>query len=756
MNEDLKDGFRTRVLVIEDDHLQSALVRKKLELNSFEVSTCADIAAGLQLIQMHDFAVAVLDLDLGGQSGFDFVRELTKLNSKTKVVVHSFDVSFRTVKEGLNLGVFAYVEKGRLDNELIDFCRRAESAYLNERLDAANRSIAFQLRLLEVVEHGVIATDRSGLITYWNGFSERLTHLKASEVLGRCVNDVLLLSPQDLLAVQKAISTGTSVECECQFSRSLPHPILIPLRLVVVALYDLEGVQVGSVISHHDLTSTKANEQKLNFHASLLAVNSEIGQKATESQDLRNLFQQVMVKIFDVLTLSFGHVTLRNLSNDELDSIVCIGDQSKANLRGLQIPDVENIEILEPLDGFRMPFHENGKLLGSIEGEFETSIIPTVEILTFLKSISRILAGVLRRDKATRLWKSLFENSLDAILIVTDDSKIADVNTEACTLLGYSRAEFLGLPVDCLIASDSQPMLRKGLERLQVHGKLRSEIELVSKNAKTIVAEVIAITNILPNTHMASFRDITEQRKLEKRISNQESQLNHLQRAETMGEMAAVLAHEINQPLGAIANYSGGLVYELKNANSDNAELFDTLNRICIESLKAGEIVNRLRKFISPVGFSMSKVNLNMIIQDTVKLLRNLLSNASVSLELELDPDLPNVEAEPIRIQQVLVNVIKNSAEALDKYDRKDRWIRITTKVDGHTDQILIADNGPFLSPDDFAKIFKPYHTTKINGLGMGLCISRSIMEQHHGKLIMEPGLTNGMLTIISIPISVC
>lgn len=755
MNEELKDGFRTRVLVIEDDHLQSALVRKKLELSSFDVSTCEDIEAGLQLVQMHDFAVAVLDLDLGGQSGFDFVRELTKLNSKTKVVVHSFDDSFKTVKEGLNLGVFAYVEKGRLDNELIDFCRRAESAYLSERLDAANRSIAFQLRLLEVVEHGVIATDRTGRITYWNGFSERLTHLKASEVLGRFVHDVLLLSPQDLPAVQNAIITGTSVECECQFLRSLPQPILIPLRLVVVALYDLEGIQVGSVISHHDLTSTKANEQKLSFHSSLLAVNSDIGQKATESQDPRNLFQQVMLKILDVLTLSFGHVTLRNLSSDELDLIVSIGDESKSKARGLPISDVENIQVAESMAGFRMPFYESGTLLGCIEGEFETSIVATIEILTFLKSVSRILAGVLRRDRATRLWKSLFENSLDAILIITDDSKIADVNAEACTLLGYSREEFLGLPVDSLVAFDSQPMLRKGLERLQAHGKLRSEIELVGKDKTPIVAEVIAITNILPNTHMASFRDITEQRKLEKRISNQESQLNHLQRSETMGEMAAVLAHEINQPLGAIANYSGGLVYELKTANSDNQELCDTLNRICDESLKAGDIVNRLRKFISPVAFAMSKVSLNLIIQDTVKLLRNLLSNASVTLELDLDPKLPYVEAEPIRIQQVLVNVMKNSAEALEKNDRGDRRIKVSTKVDGAVAQILIVDNGPSMSPDDFAKIFKPYHTTKANGLGMGLCISRSIMEQHHGKLVMEPSVPNGMLTVVSLPISV-
>jgi C4-dicarboxylate-specific signal transduction histidine kinase len=298
-------------------------------------------------------------------------------------------------------------------------------------------------------------------------------------------------------------------------------------------------------------------------------------------------------------------------------------------------------------------------------------------------------------------------------------------------------------------------MLRKGLERLQAHGKLRSEIELVGKDKTPIVAEVIAITNILPNTHMASFRDITEQRKLEKRISNQESQLNHLQRSETMGEMAAVLAHEINQPLGAIANYSGGLVYELKTANSDNQELCDTLNRICDESLKAGDIVNRLRKFISPVAFAMSKVSLNLIIQDTVKLLRNLLSNASVTLELDLDPKLPYVEAEPIRIQQVLVNVMKNSAEALEKNDRGDRRIKVSTKVDGAVAQILIVDNGPSMSPDDFAKIFKPYHTTKANGLGMGLCISRSIMEQHHGKLMMEPSVPNGMLTVVSLPISV-
>ena len=348
---------RPQVLVIEDDASQSALIRKKLELASFDVSVCQDVESGLRLSEQHKFAVAIVDLDLDGQSGLDFVRGLSATQSKLNVILHSIDCSFESVKEGLNLGVFAYVEKGRKDNQLVDYCHRAAAAYLSDNLDAANEEIAIQ-----------------------------------------------------------------------------------------------------------------------------------------------------------------------------------------------------------------------------------------------------------------------------------------------------------------------------------------------------------------------------------------QDQLAHFQRTATMGQMAAVLAHEINQPLGAISNFAGGLLYGLNKSNSQNSELSDTLELIHGEAMKAGGIVSRLRRFIARDPIDMKSIDLNVCIQDTIKILKNLLSNANVVIRLELDSSLPLVQADPIRIQQVLVNVLKNSAEAIRGTAIGERFVKLVTKAEDNWVLICISDNGPPLANADFSNLFKPYHTTKSNGLGMGLCISRSIVEQHRGR----------------------
>ena len=180
---------RTQVLLLEDDALQAAFIRKRLDLASFEVTVSQDVETGLRHSERQSFAVAIVDLDLSGQSGLDYVRGLIKLRNKTNVILHSVDTSFASVKEGLNLGVFAYVEKGRNDNQLIEYCHRAAAAYLSDNLDAANEAIAFQLRLLEAVDHGIIATDANGKVIYWNRFSEQLTGFSPFEVLGNSIFD---------------------------------------------------------------------------------------------------------------------------------------------------------------------------------------------------------------------------------------------------------------------------------------------------------------------------------------------------------------------------------------------------------------------------------------------------------------------------------------------------------------------------------------------------------------------------------------
>jgi PAS domain S-box-containing protein len=630
---------------MEDDESQAALIRKKLQQAFFDVTVCQDVETGLRLSEEQKFVVAIVDLDLGGKSGFDFVRGLTRIGINTKVILHSVDSTFESAKDGLNLGVFAYVEKGRHDNQLIEQCHRAAAAYLSENLDVANEEIAFQLRLLEAVDHGIIATIMDGSIVYWNRFSENLTGFSQMESMGKSIFDFLLLEPNERQLVQRQIQSGGIWQGECKLRMNSRGSEPIFVRLVISVLRDSRGVIMGSVISYHDLSEAKQHEQRLEQRANLLAINAELGRLAVVITDRNTFLRQVIKKIDDGLSLGSGRVLLTNATSKTIETLANVGLNSRAALGEIQLIDVDQLQLGESIDGFRIPLHENENLIGFIEGEFNSARIVGQENRGFLQSVSSLVSGVLLRNWTTHLW------------------------------------------------------------------------------------------------HLS-----------EKLISEKQDQLTHAQRTSTLGQIAATLAHEINQPLGAICNFTGGLLYGLKKSGSTDSELSETLELVHGEATKAGVIVNRLRKYLTLDVFQLQRMDVNTCIHDTLKILKNLISNANAVTRLELDSSGAIIEADPIRIQQVLVNVIKNSVEAIHGIEQTERSVRITTSTVDNWVQICILDNGPALANSEIADLFKPYHTTKPGGLGMGLCISRSIIEQHQGSMNMTQMIPNGMLTTIRIP----
>jgi PAS domain S-box-containing protein len=754
MNDINREPKRTQVLLIEDDESQAALIRKKLKPLFFDVVVCHDVEVGLKLSREQNFAVAIVDLDLGGQSGLDFVRGLNQTRCKTNVILHSVDSTFESAKEGLNLGVFAYVEKGRNDNQLVEQCHRAAAAYLSDNLDVANEEIAFQLRLLDSVDHGIIATSTDGKIVYWNRFSENLTGLSQKESLGKSVFDVFLLGPNDRQLVQRQIETGGIWQGECKLQLNSGESAPIFVRVAISVLRDSRGILIGSVIAHHDLSSVKQNEQRLERRAKLLAINADLGRLAVEITDRNTFLRQVIEKIDEGLSLECGRVLLTHPTGETIETLATVGNNSKGALGAFPLTSEDQLLFDESTNSFRIPFSENGKLIGFIEGEFKSARKFGQEKKDFLQSVSSLVSGVLLRNWATHLWQSLFEHSLDALFIANDQGQFSNFNQEACELLGYSRGELSKLSlVDLAVVDRSQNSLAL-IHQLIAKRKLRGELELIRKDKTVLLVEFLAVANILPGVHIAHVRDITGRKLSEKLISEQQDQLTHAQRTSTLGQIAATLAHEINQPLGAISIFSGGLLYGLKKSDSSDSELSDTLELIHGEALKAGVIVNRLRKYMTPNALHLKRIDVNTSIHDTLKILKHLLSDSNSFVRLELESSLPMVEVDPIRMQQVLVNVIKNSLEAIQSIERTERIVRLTTRSVDNLVQICISDNGPALADFEIADFFKPYHTTKPGGLGMGLCISRSIIEQHRGTMNMTQMIPNGMLTTIQIPVA--
>ncbi len=744
---------KLHVLVIEDDPFQSALIEKKLELADFEVSCCKSIAEGLQLASQREFPIAVVDLDLGGESGLDFVQSLSRASPKTRAIIHSIDTSFETVKKGVNVGIFAYVEKGRNDNQLVDECHRAAAAYFRGRLDSANRKIAFQLRLLGAVDHGIIATNTSGGIIYWNRFSEKLTGIASSDALGRSILDFISVSVVDRKLLGKQMNSGGSWQGEVTFKPNLNLKVSVLVRLVLSVLKDSDGNQIGSAISIHDLTAIKANEERLERRAKLLEINAELGRLATEIEDREQFLKHCLTKLNDGLGLKYGQLIMIGPTDQSVSCIASVGDLTAANAGGQKLTNVDELHLQNPIEGFRIPFFDNGKQVGCIEGFFENSRPVSHEKRNFLQSISSLIAGVLLRNSAIHLWRSLFENSLDAVLLVGNDFQIVNVNQAATEVFGYPRTELLGMNAQHLVQKTQDSRMRLLGQTFLKKGQLRGEIELVGKDQQTKVCEFFAVANILPEIHIAHVRDITQKRASEKLISEQNDQLAHVQRTATIGQMAATLAHEINQPLGAISNFAGGVLFGLEKNNVSPTELESNLRRILSEAIRAGAILSRLRKFISVDLSKFEKTDLNECVRDTMLILNNMFFHSNVVVHLELDSHIPPIQVDTISFQQVLVNIFKNSTEAMQSIKASERHLVVKTLCEDGWVNVTIADNGPAVSKAIFESLFKPYQTSKPNGLGMGLCISRSIVEQHNGTMTMSQIQPNGMRTVVRLPI---
>jgi len=774
-----------RLLLIEDDPAQLAILAKILRRENFDVVTCKGLKSAFKIAAIESFAVAVVDLDLNGESGLEFARSLASKRIKTRIIIHTAFSTVESMRDGLNLGVFAYVEKLSDFSQLIEYVHRAASAFLSDNLNEAKEEILLQLRLLDAVDQGIVATNLAGNLIYWNQYAETLTRVARGDAFGQSLIDLVRPAALDQQAVEQCIISGEcwQGECEAQLRfygigiNAECERRAIPVRLVLSPILDARGLVVGAVGSFRDISTEKANEQKLANRAKLLAILAELGRSAVEV-DNRDLFlQNVIERLSEGFPLDFARIVLqvpgtRNVSivasmgklpSDgrrlaiDLDSLEIQNNTLALYNEGFEIWRVPGEEkgnsVTGVIFGFRAPFSQENEVVGCFDGIFAGGRITSDDEFAFIQSVSSLVTGVLQRDRANRLWQSLFDNALEAVMIADDQGRCVNMNDAACEMFGYSRHDLSQKTLSDLMipGNPSKAMDHSGNDQA-VRASI-SEIELVRQDQTTIIAEIGTIANILPGINISILRDVTKRKQSDHIISQQNDQLSHVQRLATMGSLAAFLAHEINQPLGTISLLSGGLILSRENLISKDVELLETLELISREALKAGSIVNRLRKFISLDSFEPVAIDPNHVIRETSNVLRNYFASVGVTVRMDLQSGMPLVKADPIRLEQVFVNLIRNAIEAMSEVPDGEKFIDIETCTDGEFIRIDFKDFGPMLTPSQFGKLLTPYYSTKPEGLGMGLCISRSIIEQHSGTLTMTQLSPCGMLGSILLPI---
>jgi PAS domain S-box-containing protein len=245
--------------------------------------------------------------------------------------------------------------------------------------------------------------------------------------------------------------------------------------------------------------------------------------------------------------------------------------------------------------------------------------------------------------------------------------------------------------------------------------------------------------------------DIEDRRRAEEALLQAQDRLAHVTRTQAMGELAAAIAHEVNQPLTAIVTNANFSLRQLKGSPLNLDELQAAIAEIVNDGNRASAVILRIRGLLMKQTPRTAQLDINKIIQEVLALLRNELTRNRVSLRTEVAANLPRVRGDPVQLQQLLINLIMNSVEAMRGSAERSRKLSIKSVENAEGISVRVQDSGPGVAPEQADRIFEPFFTTKPEGIGMGLSISRSIVESHGGRL-WAVAVSGGALFEFTLP----
>jgi two-component system sensor kinase FixL len=286
---------------------------------------------------------------------------------------------------------------------------------------------------------------------------------------------------------------------------------------------------------------------------------------------------------------------------------------------------------------------------------------------------------------------------------------------------------------------------------------VRFEAEHIGKEGQTAIID-FSLKPVL-NEHdevvmiIPEGRDITERKHAEAEALRMQMESEHVMRISTMGEMASGMAHELNQPLAALVSYCGTALQLARDTPSLPEEYIDILERASSQAHRAGDVIRHLREFLSKGSNNKARVVLDDLIQGVIDFISWEVRDSDIQITFLPGSPGREVLAGKVQIEQVLINLIRNSVEAIRQADISGGQVNIATgtAADGSI-EVTVADNGPGIAPSVAGSLFEPYQTSKEEGMGMGLSISRSIIEAHDGRLWADEKRPQGALFSISIP----
>jgi PAS domain S-box-containing protein len=361
-----------------------------------------------------------------------------------------------------------------------------------------------------------------------------------------------------------------------------------------------------------------------------------------------------------------------------------------------------------------------------------------------------------------RRFRVIFDSSYQLIGLLDPEGTLIKANQTALDLGGLREEDVIGRPfwdtywwrystevqnrlkAAVMEASQGAPV---GYEEnvLGADNAIRT-IEFTLKPVKNQQGEVVFI--------IPEGRDISDRKRAEEERQRHRQEIAHVIRLGTMGEIASSMAHELNQPLAALASYCDAAMALARNLPEPPQRIFDILERATEQAHRAGDIIRHLREFVGKGKDAILSLDLDRVIESLGILLGAELKTANVRLEQQLGSQGRKVLANKVQIEQVLVNMVMNSVEAIKGARTTGGKVVLRTRLlEGDSVEVTVTDDGPGIDPGMFKKMFNSFQTSKASGMGMGLSISRSIIEAHGGKIWADGQRLEGAVFGFSLPV---
>jgi two-component system, LuxR family, sensor kinase FixL len=366
---------------------------------------------------------------------------------------------------------------------------------------------------------------------------------------------------------------------------------------------------------------------------------------------------------------------------------------------------------------------------------------------------------VTARRQAEERFRTLVEAAPNAMLLVDPAGGVVLANARAETMFGYARSELIGLPIETLVPERQRAshiayrteFSRESQSRAMGAGR---ELFACRKDGTELPVEVGL--NPMETTEgrfvLASVVDVTERKQRDRDAARQRDEMAHLARVAMLGELSGSLAHELNQPLAAILSNAQAAQRFLNREVPQLDKVREILADIVKSDRRAGAVITRLRSLLRKEDAQHQPLDMNEVVEEVLALMRSDFLNRQVSVHTDLFPQLPAVSGDRVQLQQVLLNLLMNGSDAMADRTVGREMVVCTQLTPERTVRVIVSDRGTGVRPQDLARIFEPFVTTKAQGMGLGLAVCRTIVTAHSGRLWAANNPEGGATMTVELP----